>query len=95
MVSPGYSGVPYILGSYQNIPSPSFLNLVALVDPHKESGQSLYRQYAGKKGKIVLSAQWVLRCVEAHALQTYHNNFGGCKVTGNEKYVVLCMFDLL
>ncbi|OSD04039.1 hypothetical protein PYCCODRAFT_1387675 [Trametes coccinea BRFM310] len=55
-----------------------------LVDPHKASGQNLYRLHAGKKGKIVLSAQWVIRCVEARALQTYHTNFGGCKVTGSE-----------
>ncbi|KAI0949447.1 hypothetical protein AcW1_009058 [Taiwanofungus camphoratus] len=70
IVSPGYSGVPYIL-----------------VDPHKESGQNLYRQYVGKKGKIVLSAIWVLECVKAGALQTYHNNFAGCKVTGTEKVI--------
>lgn len=63
--------------------------LVTLVDPHKESGQNLYRQYVGKKGKIVLSAIWVLECVKAGALQTYHNNFAGCKVTGTEKYVCL------
>ncbi|TCD60126.1 hypothetical protein EIP91_010688 [Steccherinum ochraceum] len=60
VVSPGYSGVPYIL-----------------VDPYKESGQNLYRQYAGKKGKIVLSAAWVYECVKAGALQTYMNNWAG------------------
>ncbi|KAI0829693.1 hypothetical protein BC628DRAFT_1358248 [Trametes gibbosa] len=66
--------------------SPSYSGVsYILVDPHKESGQSLYRQYVGKKGKIVLSADWVIRCVEADALQTYHTNFGGCKVTGTEK----------
>ncbi|KAI0769335.1 hypothetical protein BD413DRAFT_477758 [Trametes elegans] len=71
------------------IVSPSYSGVsYILVDPHKESGQSLYRQYVGKKGKIVLSAQWVLRCVEAGALQTYHTNFGGCKVTGTEKWIV-------
>ncbi|RDX44846.1 hypothetical protein K466DRAFT_535700 [Polyporus arcularius HHB13444] len=70
IVSPGYSGVSYIL-----------------VDPHKESGQSLYRQYVGKKGKLVLNAQWVIRSVEAGALQTYHTNFGGCKVTGMEEVI--------
>ncbi|RPD63932.1 hypothetical protein L227DRAFT_572377 [Lentinus tigrinus ALCF2SS1-6] len=70
ILSPGYSGVSYIL-----------------VDPHKESGQSLYRQYAGKKGKLVLNAQWIIRCVEAGALQTYHTDFGGCKVTGNEEVI--------
>ncbi|KAI0674975.1 hypothetical protein C8Q78DRAFT_1009868 [Trametes maxima] len=65
--------------------SPSYSGVsYILVDPHKESGQSLYRQYVGKKGKLVLSAQWVIRCVEAGALQTYHTNFGGCKVTGTE-----------
>ncbi|KAH8083793.1 hypothetical protein BXZ70DRAFT_958142 [Cristinia sonorae] len=70
VVSPGYSGVPYIL-----------------VDPYKESGQNLYRQYAGKKGKIVLSANWVYECVKAGALQTYVNNWAGCKVTGQEKVI--------
>ncbi|KAF9792697.1 hypothetical protein BJ322DRAFT_1030862 [Thelephora terrestris] len=67
MVSPSYSGVPYIL-----------------VDPHRESGQSLYRQYAGKKGKIVLHAQWVHKCIEAGVLQTYHTSWAGCKVNGSE-----------
>ena len=65
----------------------AYLPFTLLVDPHKESGQSLYRQYVGKKGKIVLNAQWVIRCVEAGALQTYHTNFGECKVTGTEKWV--------
>ena len=55
------------------------------VDPHQESGQSLYRQYAGKKGKIVLNAKWVIECVNAGQLQTYHNNWAGCKVTGQEQ----------
>ncbi|PCH43721.1 hypothetical protein WOLCODRAFT_138547 [Wolfiporia cocos MD-104 SS10] len=69
-ISPGYSGVPYIL-----------------VDPHKESGQNLYRQYAGKKGKIVLDARWVYECVTAGALQTFQNNWAGCKVTGKEQII--------
>ncbi|EJD03052.1 uncharacterized protein FOMMEDRAFT_140811 [Fomitiporia mediterranea MF3/22] len=67
-VSPGYSGVPYIL-----------------VDPHTESGQSLYRQYAGKKGKIVLSYQWIHECIRANELQTYHTGWAGCRVTGSEQ----------
>ncbi|KIM45447.1 hypothetical protein M413DRAFT_66281 [Hebeloma cylindrosporum] len=66
-VSPGYSGVTYIL-----------------VDPHKPSGQNLWRQYAGKKGKIVLSAKWVNECIKANQLQTFVNNWAGCKVTGQE-----------
>ncbi|KAF9568219.1 hypothetical protein CPC08DRAFT_702646 [Agrocybe pediades] len=66
-VSPGYSGVPYIL-----------------VDPHKPSGQNLWRQYAGKKSKIVLSVNWVHECIKANQLQTFHSNWAGCKVTGNE-----------
>lgn len=56
-----------------------------LVDPHKESGQNLYRQYAGKKGKMVLDSRWVRECVKAGALQTYQTNFAGCKVTGTEQ----------
>ncbi|KAL0574704.1 hypothetical protein V5O48_007262 [Marasmius crinis-equi] len=66
-VSPGYSGVPYIL-----------------VDPLKPSGQNLFRQYAGKKGKIVLDARWIKECIAAGRLQSYHTNWAGCKVIGNE-----------
>jgi hypothetical protein len=55
------------------------------VNPHTESGQNLYRQYIGKKGKVVLDALWVHECVKASALQTFVNNFAGCKVTGNEQ----------
>ncbi|KAI0066249.1 hypothetical protein BV25DRAFT_1821172 [Artomyces pyxidatus] len=67
IVSPGYSGVQYIL-----------------VDPHKESGQNLYRQYAGKKAKMVLNARWVHECVRTGVLQNFMTNWAGCKVTGNE-----------
>ncbi|TFK54355.1 hypothetical protein OE88DRAFT_1733019 [Heliocybe sulcata] len=56
-----------------------------IVDPHKESGQNLYRQYVGKKGKMVLDARWIRECVKAGALQTYQTNFAGCKVNGNEQ----------
>ncbi|TFY68788.1 hypothetical protein EVJ58_g792 [Rhodofomes roseus] len=70
IVSPGYSGVPYIL-----------------VDPYKESGQSLFRQYTGKKGKIILNAKWVIECVNTGQLQTYHNNWAECKVTGEEQVI--------
>ncbi|KJA20067.1 hypothetical protein HYPSUDRAFT_142746 [Hypholoma sublateritium FD-334 SS-4] len=74
-VSPGYSGVPYIL-----------------VDPHKPSGQNLWRQYAGKKGKIVLNAQWVHECIKTNQLQTFHSNWAGCKVTGTETYrLIFCL----
>ncbi|KAF9268660.1 hypothetical protein L218DRAFT_954111 [Marasmius fiardii PR-910] len=66
-ISPGYSGVPYIL-----------------VDPLKPSGQNLYRQYAGKRGKIVLDARWINECIRAGQLQTFHTNWAGCKVAGNE-----------
>lgn len=66
-ISPGYSGVPYIL-----------------VDPQKPSGQNLWRQYAGKKGKLVLDARWVHECIKAGQLQTVHSSWAGCKVTGNE-----------
>ncbi|KAG5641274.1 hypothetical protein DXG03_005586 [Asterophora parasitica] len=66
-VSPGYSGVPYIL-----------------VNPHKASGQNLYRQYAGKKGKVVLNARWVHECIKSNALQVFHTNWAECRVTGTE-----------
>jgi len=62
-------------------------NFIFLVDPHKESGQNLYRQYAGKKGKIVLHYRWVHECICSGALQTFHSNWAGCKVTGMEKFV--------
>lgn len=53
-----------------------------LVDPHHKSGQTLYRQHIGKKGKYVLDVQWVHRCIEAGSVQMYHANWAGCKVTG-------------
>ncbi|KIO29575.1 hypothetical protein M407DRAFT_21313 [Tulasnella calospora MUT 4182] len=55
-----------------------------LVDRTKESGQSLYRQYHNKKGKVVLDAQWVIACVQAGELLTFKRNWGGMKVNGNE-----------
>jgi hypothetical protein len=59
------------------------------VDPQKESGQNLYRQYAGKKGKIVLDARWVHECVSKNELQTFQHNWAGCKVAGTERSVEL------
>ncbi|KZS98421.1 hypothetical protein SISNIDRAFT_448644 [Sistotremastrum niveocremeum HHB9708] len=53
-----------------------------LVDPRKEYGKSLYLQYAGKKGKVILDVLWVRECVKRGQLQTYQNNFAGCKVMG-------------
>ena len=58
------------------------------VDPHKSSGQNLWRQYAGKKGKLVLNSHWIHECVKAGQLQTFHTNWAGCKVTGTEQYVL-------
>ncbi|KAF9071666.1 hypothetical protein BDP27DRAFT_1321698 [Rhodocollybia butyracea] len=55
-----------------------------LVDPLKTSGQNLYRQYASKKGKIILNSRWVHECIKERQLQTFHTNWAGCKVTGNE-----------
>ncbi|KAF8800273.1 hypothetical protein BYT27DRAFT_7148951 [Phlegmacium glaucopus] len=55
-----------------------------LVDPHKPSGKNLYRLYASKKTKVVLNAIWVHECIKANQLQTFHFNWAGCKVTGNE-----------
>jgi hypothetical protein len=91
-VSPGYSGVPYILGAASPSVTPRLHSnrRRSLVDPHKESGQNLYRQYAGKKGKIVLNSRWVHECIQAGALQTFHSNWAGCKVDGTEQYVSLC-----
>ncbi|KAI0758347.1 hypothetical protein BC629DRAFT_1125756 [Irpex lacteus] len=68
IVSPGYSGVLYVL-----------------VNPHRESGQNLYRQYAGKKNKIVVDASWVQHCVNDKTLHGFATNWAGCKVTGKEQ----------
>jgi hypothetical protein len=71
------------------------------VDPTQESGQNLYRQYAGKKGKIVLDARWIHECVRAGALQTFQHNWAECKVTGTEMsvfmpgYVLISPYDPL
>ena len=84
-VSPGYSGVPYILGTRHVCPCTTLiLTRCDLVDPHKPSGQNLWRQYAGKKGKLVLDARWVHKCIKEGQLHTVHSNWAGCKVTGNE-----------
>ncbi|QRV90666.1 BRCA1 carboxy-terminus (BRCT) domain protein [Ceratobasidium sp. AG-Ba] len=56
-----------------------------LVDPTKESGQNLFRQYSAKRGKIVLNAAWVAACVQAGQLQTFKTNFAGFKVDGTER----------
>lgn len=58
---------------------------LALVDPLKESGQNLYRQYAGKKNKIILNAHWVLHCIRDKALHGFATQWAGCKVTGKER----------
>lgn len=60
----------------------SILNTVT-VDPRKEYGKSLYLQYAGKKGKVILDVLWVRECIKHGQLQTYQNNFAGCQVTGH------------
>lgn len=80
--------VPYILGE-RNLPiSKGVLSTyVHPVNPRKESGQNLYRQYAGKKGKIVLDAHWVHECVKAGELKTFAHEWGGCKVNGTEMFV--------
>ncbi|KAF7376115.1 hypothetical protein MSAN_00026400 [Mycena sanguinolenta] len=58
-----------------------------LVDPHRPSGQNLYRQYANKKGKVILDARWIRECIKLAALQTFATNWAGCKVDGTEESV--------
>ncbi|KAF8546545.1 hypothetical protein OG21DRAFT_1104141 [Imleria badia] len=73
--------------------SPSHIDTpYILVDPQKESGQYLFHQYAGKLGKIVLHSRWVHECVRAGVLQTFQNNWAGCKVTGTEKVDLIAVF---
>lgn len=75
---------------YINHPSLSLvLNFYIPVDPHKPSGQSLFRQYANKKGKVVLDARWIRECIKAAQLQTFATNWAGCKVDGTETSVPL------
>ena len=90
MVANSYSGVNYILGMEAFHPRLSHIYhrtycLQRTVNPHTESGQNLYRQYIGKKGKVVLDARWIHECVKTGVLQTFVTNFAGCKVTGNEQ----------
>ena len=63
--------------------NPDFFHLV--VDPLKESGQNLYRQYAGKKNKIILNAHWIYSCIRDKTLHGFASNWANCKVTGQER----------
>ena len=65
------------------------------VDPHSESGQSLYRQYAGKKGKLVLGYRWIDECIEKNKLQAFAENWAGCKITGKEQCVQVLVLKAL
>nr|GAT57667.1 predicted protein [Mycena chlorophos] len=55
-----------------------------LVDARKRSGRNLYHQFARKKGKIVLDYRWPQKCIETGKLQTFAQNWAGCKVNGTE-----------
>lgn len=78
-----------LVSDYVSYSKPYYIKQArSIVDPHKESGQNLYRQYVGKKGKIVLDARWVHECVKAGALQTFHSNWADCKVLGTELFVL-------
>ncbi|ELU41904.1 hypothetical protein AG1IA_04066 [Rhizoctonia solani AG-1 IA] len=84
VVATAYSTVPYILGKLElgsSVQSPDTVT----VDPTKESGQNLYRQYSAKRGKTVLNAQWVHACITAGQLQTFRTNYAGFKVDGTER----------
>ena len=85
-MSSSYSAVPYILGESPHTQHPLPLT-PHLVDPLKESGQALYRQYVNRKGKLVLDARWIYECVKNGQLQTFKANWAGCKLDGTEKYV--------
>ncbi|KAJ7462254.1 hypothetical protein B0H11DRAFT_2054788 [Mycena galericulata] len=58
-----------------------------LVNPHRPSGQNLFRQYANKKGKVVLDARWIRECIKAAQLHTFLTDWAGCKVDGTETQV--------
>ncbi|KAF9448200.1 hypothetical protein P691DRAFT_801085 [Macrolepiota fuliginosa MF-IS2] len=74
-----------LITSHGGTVSPNYSGVpYILVDPHKQSGQNLYRHYLGKKGKIVLASRWVYECIRLNQLQTFHSNYAGCKVTGKE-----------
>jgi len=79
-----------LITKYGGTVSPGYSGVAhILVDPHKSSGQNLWRQYAGKKGKLVLNSRWIHECVKAGQLQTFHTNWAGCKVTGTEQVTPL------
>ncbi|KAF8741224.1 BRCT domain, a BRCA1 C-terminus domain, partial [Rhizoctonia solani] len=76
LIEQKHSGV--VATAYSTVP-------YILVDPTKESGQNLYRQYSAKRGKTVLNAQWVHACITAGQLQTFRTNYAGFKVDGTER----------
>jgi len=73
-LSPVYSrgNVAYILVANPLLIQSTF-QLVP-VDPHKISGQNLFKQYAEKEGKAVLDARWVNECIKANALRQNSRN---------------------
>jgi len=58
--------------------------LIPTVDAHSSSGQNLFKQYASKKTKVILDHRWAKDCVKASRLLLFADNFGGCKVSGDE-----------
>ncbi|EIN11580.1 hypothetical protein PUNSTDRAFT_111685 [Punctularia strigosozonata HHB-11173 SS5] len=85
---PDREAIVELINNHGGIVAPGYSGVsYILVDPQQESGQNLYRQYVGKKGKVVLDARWIQECVKAGALQTFQHNWAGCKVTGTETVV--------
>jgi len=57
------------------------------VDPLTSAGQNLNALFRNKKGKTVLDAQWVRKCVDAGKILAYKSDWAGCRVTGKERSV--------
>ncbi|KZO93390.1 hypothetical protein CALVIDRAFT_257350 [Calocera viscosa TUFC12733] len=53
-----------------------------IVNASTESGRNLARQYAGKKGKVVLSSNWVNECIRRGELLTFKSDWAGCRLDG-------------
>ncbi|KZT58606.1 hypothetical protein CALCODRAFT_494704 [Calocera cornea HHB12733] len=56
-----------------------------IVNAASESGRNLARQYAGKKGKVVLSSAWVSECIRRGELLTFKSDWAGCRLDGTDR----------
>ncbi|EJT97321.1 hypothetical protein DACRYDRAFT_119444 [Dacryopinax primogenitus] len=53
-----------------------------IVNPLSNSGKNLARQYAGKKGKVVLASNWITECIRKGELLTFKSDWAGFRLDG-------------